>query len=219
MKLLDFFQLIFIYVNHWTMLFHTHGDEIYLGWMTCVYAFFHDAAPYSFLFPSHSLLDIRKNKHVYLSHRGKIGHFSRFLKLRAELWKRDTKITVSDIFQTQLTVTTERKNMPASKGLKKWPHFAVTSLTKFQRNFFFLPRSSSTNCNQCCITQFNIAVSQYVSYIDNQTQSVVQKWLKTKRKENLWSFCWTIRFYDRYFGTVQQQLNDSCVNSNVLLRM
>jgi hypothetical protein len=34
--------------------------------MPFVHIFFHEAALYSFVFPFHSLLDIRENKHVYL---------------------------------------------------------------------------------------------------------------------------------------------------------
>ncbi len=37
-----------------------------LGWMSFAHIVFHDAALYSFVFPFHCLLDIRKNKHVYL---------------------------------------------------------------------------------------------------------------------------------------------------------
>ncbi len=36
------------------------------GWMSFAHVFFHDAATYSFVFPFHFLLDIRKNKRVYL---------------------------------------------------------------------------------------------------------------------------------------------------------
>jgi hypothetical protein len=36
------------------------------GWMPFVHVFVHHAALYSFVFPFHSLLDIRKNKRLYL---------------------------------------------------------------------------------------------------------------------------------------------------------
>jgi hypothetical protein len=36
------------------------------GWMSFAHIVFHDAAQYSFVFPFYCLLDIRKNKHVYL---------------------------------------------------------------------------------------------------------------------------------------------------------
>jgi len=65
MKLLGFFQTRFTYVNHWTVYFiHT-----VMKW-TCMNVFrarfFHHAALYSFVFPSHSLLDVRRKKRVYL---------------------------------------------------------------------------------------------------------------------------------------------------------
>ncbi len=66
MKLLDFFRAMFIYVNQRTVLFHTHGDEMDMDECLSRTFFFHDAALYSFVFPFHSLLDIRKNKCVYL---------------------------------------------------------------------------------------------------------------------------------------------------------
>jgi hypothetical protein len=66
MNLLGFFQAMFIYVNQRTVLFYTHGDEMDMGECLSRTVFFHDAALYSFVFPFHCLLDIRKNKRVYL---------------------------------------------------------------------------------------------------------------------------------------------------------
>jgi hypothetical protein len=66
MKLLDFLQAMFIYVNQRIVLFHTHGDEMDMDECLSRTFFFHDAALYSFVFPFHCLLDIRKNKRVYL---------------------------------------------------------------------------------------------------------------------------------------------------------
>jgi hypothetical protein len=69
MKVLGFSQAMFIYVNQRTVLFHTHRDEMAMDECLSRTFFFHDAAPYSFVFPFHSLLDIRKKKRVYLYQR------------------------------------------------------------------------------------------------------------------------------------------------------
>ncbi len=57
---------MFIYVNQRTVLFHTHVDEMDTDECLSRTFFFHDAALYNFVFPFHSLLDIRKKKRVYL---------------------------------------------------------------------------------------------------------------------------------------------------------
>jgi hypothetical protein len=65
MKLLGFFQVMFMYVNQSTVIFHTHGNDMGMDEGLLRMLLFHHAALCSFVFPFHSLPTIiRKNMRI-----------------------------------------------------------------------------------------------------------------------------------------------------------
>jgi hypothetical protein len=66
MKLLGFFQVMFMYVNQSTVIFHTHGNDMGMNEGLLRMLLFHHAALCSFVFPFHSLPTNTK-KHAYIN--------------------------------------------------------------------------------------------------------------------------------------------------------